>query len=160
MSNFDRCIGPVILLEGGLVNDPDDPGRMTRYGVSQRVFPHEDIEHLTLPRAIEIYYNHYFKRYGIDRISDAEKALNIFDYAVNAGGRRAIRTAQQIVGFSGKWRDGILGPHTAEAIDERQNFVRDYKHARIVFYEYIANKYPRKKKFLWGWLRRVSKLEL
>lgn len=155
--NFERSIGPILLFEGGYVNDPDDPGGETRYGISKRVFPKEDIKELTILRAIELYYENYYIRYNLSMIANAEKVLNILDYAINAGGSRAIRTAQQIVGAD---IDGVLGQQTAYLVNNDANFVPKYKHARKVYYEYLADKRPRMKKFLKGWLRRVDKLEL
>ncbi|MBI5843910.1 MAG: hypothetical protein HZB23_04475 [Deltaproteobacteria bacterium] len=45
--------------EGGYVNDPADPGGETRFGISRRAYPNEDIKALTRERAAEIYYRDY-----------------------------------------------------------------------------------------------------
>ncbi len=37
------------------VNDPIDPGGETKYGISKRSYPHEDIKHLNLKRAAWLY---------------------------------------------------------------------------------------------------------
>ncbi|MFZ4792237.1 MAG: glycosyl hydrolase 108 family protein [Candidatus Competibacteraceae bacterium] len=39
MGDFHRCIDPILAEEGGLSNHPDDPGRLTKYGISQRSYP-------------------------------------------------------------------------------------------------------------------------
>lgn len=41
--NFDLAFEIIIGHEGGYVNDPRDPGGETRYGISKRAYPNEDI---------------------------------------------------------------------------------------------------------------------
>ena len=40
---FEEIIEVVLEHEGGYVNDPKDPGGETKYGVSKRAYPNEDI---------------------------------------------------------------------------------------------------------------------
>ena len=47
MQNFPDCISHVLAAEGGLVNDPQDPGGVTKFGISQRSYPALDIRELT-----------------------------------------------------------------------------------------------------------------
>ncbi|MCC7279439.1 MAG: hypothetical protein IT487_14145 [Chromatiaceae bacterium] len=47
MQNFPDCIAHVLVAEGGLVNDPQDPGGVTKFGISQRSYPALDIRELT-----------------------------------------------------------------------------------------------------------------
>ena len=58
-----QIIAKVIEREGGerLVNDPDDPGGLTKWGISKRAHPDEDIANLTLDDAIRIYQDKYWK---------------------------------------------------------------------------------------------------
>jgi len=55
LSKFDEIIEVVLKHEGGLVDDPDDPGGLTNLGISQRAYPNEDIRGLTVERAKELY---------------------------------------------------------------------------------------------------------
>tara|TARA_Y100001951_G_C11296045_1_gene275706 strand:+ start:4160 stop:4333 length:174 start_codon:yes stop_codon:yes gene_type:complete len=50
-SNFDASLEHVLLFEGGYVNDPRDPGGETRFGISKRSYPREDIRGMTRERA-------------------------------------------------------------------------------------------------------------
>ena len=50
MQNFPDCIAHVLVAEGGLVNDPQDPGGVTKFGISQRSYPALDIRELTPER--------------------------------------------------------------------------------------------------------------
>ncbi len=45
--NFDEIIEVVLHHEGGYVNDPDDPGGETNFGIAKRSHPDVDIANLT-----------------------------------------------------------------------------------------------------------------
>ena len=55
MAEFKLAIPRVITNEGGYVNDPDDPGGETKYGISKRSYPALDIKNLTVEQATAIY---------------------------------------------------------------------------------------------------------
>jgi len=74
----------VVGIEAGYVNDPQDPGGETKFGISKRAYPNEDIANLTLERAQELYQRDYWNACGCDGYS-WEIALVIFDCAVNQG---------------------------------------------------------------------------
>lgn len=84
MIGFDRAFSLVVGEEGGYVNDPLDPGGETKYGISKRAHPSEDIKSLTLERAKEIYLTSYWAPMGCDNLP-WPMALCVFDCAVNQG---------------------------------------------------------------------------
>ncbi len=130
MSNFDAALEFVLKWEGGYVNDPDDPGGETRYGISKRAYPHLDIANLNRSAARAIYLRDYWQVSGCDDLP-AAAAVAVFDFAVNAGPERAKRF----------WRDtGNVYAFTAE---------------RIRFYTKLASLFP---KFGRGWMNRVADL--
>ena len=47
-SSFDLAIPIVLENEGGYINDPNDPGGETKYGISKRSYPALDIKNLTV----------------------------------------------------------------------------------------------------------------
>ena len=53
--------------EGGYVNDPNDPGGETNYGISKRSYPEVDIKNFSLGDAITIYKRDYWDAYHLDR---------------------------------------------------------------------------------------------
>ena len=57
---FGQIVDAVLKREGGLVNDADDKGGLTKFGISQRAFPDEDIAKLTEVKAKQIYLEHYY----------------------------------------------------------------------------------------------------
>lgn len=88
-SAFDMVIGA----EGGYVNDPQDPGGETKFGISKRAYPTLDIASLTLEQAKDIYLRDYWGPAGCAAQMNDAMALLIFDCAVNQGVSRAKRIA-------------------------------------------------------------------
>jgi len=158
MELFDKCMAVIFAHEGGYINDPDDLGGETNYGICKRYFPNEDIKNLTKERAKELYYEHYWNPMRLGNIWTKDSAvLEIFDMGVNAGKKRAIRMAQKIVMTA---TDGVMGPITGTAIDQYHGFVEKYKEARRAYYRDIAKRRPKNQKFLNGWLNRVETTHL
>ena len=52
---FGDVVDAVIKREGGLVNDSSDKGGLTKYGISQRAFPKEDISSINEAKAKKLY---------------------------------------------------------------------------------------------------------
>lgn len=84
MSAFDTAFAIVVGIEGGYVNDPKDPGGETKYGISKRRYPNEDIKNLTIERAKFLYQRDYWNSHHCDSLPWAE-ALLVFDTSVNGG---------------------------------------------------------------------------
>lgn len=110
--NFDKAFEMLIGHEGSYVNHPRDPGGETKYGISKRQYPGENIKEMTLVRAKDIYQRDYWWKAGCDLVPDAVK-FDLFDTAVNAGPGAAIRMLQRAVGVE---PDGVIGPKTMQAI--------------------------------------------
>ena len=60
--SFDEIIDIVLEHEGGYVNDPDDPGGETNFGIAKRSHPDVDIANLTKAGAKEIYKAEYWDK--------------------------------------------------------------------------------------------------
>jgi lysozyme family protein len=61
---FNKLIGPLLNREGGYVNNPNDRGGATKFGISQASYPSLNIATLTRPEAEKIYYNNYWLASG------------------------------------------------------------------------------------------------
>lgn len=94
--SFERAFELVIGHEGGYVNDPQDPGGETKFGISKRAYPTLDIKGLTIEQAREIYLRDYWFGAGCDKVADDAMAILMFDCAVNQG----VFRAKQIAGKS------------------------------------------------------------
>lgn len=128
-ANFETALAFVLKHEGGYVNDPQDPGGETKYGISKRAYPNLDIKGLTEDGAKAIYRRDYWDRSG----SEALGALGLihFDTAVNMG-----------VGM-------------AKALFQAASGLEDYALLRIERYLAIVKAKPAQAKYLHGWVRRT-----
>lgn len=109
--SFDKAFFLVIEHEGGWSNHPNDPGGLTRYGITQRDYPDIDLMSLTLDGAKAIYKRDYWDAIKGDYLP-ATIATLVFDSAVNQGVYRATKLMQRALGVSA---DGIIGKRTIAA---------------------------------------------
>jgi lysozyme family protein len=152
MANFEPAIEITLKNEGGLVDDPADPGGLTKFGLSQRSYPNVDIKNLTIEDAKAIYLKDFWKFGGI---TDQSIANKIFDSYVNME-HAAIKIAQKTVGFSKQ--DGVYGPVTETAINSftAENFLPLYRANLVQHYKDIVAANPEESKFLEGWENRAN----
>ena len=148
--NFDIAFERLIGHEGGFSNHPDDPGKQTKYGISKRSYPYEEIENLTLQRAKQIYLTDYWQAAGCDRVPDTV-AFDLFDMAVNSGLSTSIKTLQRTVGAV---PDGVIGPKTLMAINgmEPARLLARFNGARLNFMTTL----PTFSTFGRGWAKRIA----
>lgn len=147
--SFERAISSILGHEGGYVNDPSDPGGETRFGISKRSYPSEDIKNLTRERAIELYRRDYWTPIKGDQLPPA-LALCLFDMAVNSGVAQSVRTLQKAIDVP---VDGILGPGTlGKALSLPAPILVAYFQAERVLF---MSKLPEFATFGRGWTRRV-----
>ena len=175
---FDRCISVVLRNEGGYSNDRDDKGGETYRGISRNNWPEwegwkiideykkshilKTNDYITDPELDKMVNEFYLVKFwtplNLEGITYENNALQIFDFGVNAGLGRAIRTAQRL---SGVRVDGVIGPVTVFAINSMgEDFEHKYKHARSEYYRYLTEKNPNMIIFLNGWLNRVEKTKI
>jgi lysozyme family protein len=141
---FDRLLGH----EGGYVNDPQDPGGETNWGISKRSYPNVDIKNLTREGAKAIYLKDFWTPLG-----DAPVAIKfqVFDFAVNGGLPTGLRKLQAAIGVAD---DGHWGPHSAEVLAtmELNDVLLRFNAQRLRFYASLKN-WPLYGK---GWTVRVA----
>ena len=109
---FDQAVAFVLEWEGGYVDDPADPGGPTRFGISQRAHPDEDIAGMTVERARAIYRASYWDACRCDRLP-WPVSLGVFDGAVQHGSSTVSRLLQEVAGVE---RDGVIGPLTIVSV--------------------------------------------
>jgi lysozyme family protein len=113
MSDFDRAFEKVIGHEGGYVNHPKDPGGETKFGITKRTYPSEDIKGMTLERAKAIYKRDFWDKVRGDSLP-WPVSFNVFDGAVNSGVGQSAKWLQRAVGTTD---DGKIGPITLGAVN-------------------------------------------
>lgn len=146
--NFDNAVTLILDHEGGYVNSPKDPGGETKYGISKRAYPNEDIKNLTKDRAKEIYRRDYWNKIRGDYLP-FPVAVVVFDMAVNAGVGRAIKMLQKAANVKA---DGVIGPATEHAISclSAAYLCENITTQRIQYYASL----PTFGTFGNGWIRR------
>lgn len=177
MANFNKSIVTVLAHEGGLVNNANDPGGATNFGISLYWLQHQgdfqsadlnhdgridinDIKLLTKETAAGFYRTKWWDLYKYDRIQNDDLATKVFDSAVNMGGIQAHKLLQRAInGCGGSCGvDGQLGPATLAAMNsiDAVALLRRFRQALADFYISLANMRPKLREFLAGWLRRAA----
>lgn len=164
---YDLYLKVILRHEGGLANDKDDPGRITRYGISIRFLKKENIDVdgdgdvdaddilvMTKEKAGIIYKEYFYNI--LYNVPDGLLKLHLFDMGVNAGSRIAIKILQRALGLKD---DGVIGPITLTAINTVPKIVDIYIKARKDYYYDCCLRNPKLKKFLKGWYNRVDSTE-
>jgi lysozyme family protein len=130
---FNKALEFTLRWEGGYVNDKDDPGGETKYGISKRAYPDVDIKNLTREQAGVIYKRDYWDIFTCDGKSFPD-AVTIFDSAVNCGVAR-----------------------TTIWMDQARSY-NDILDARVNHYNRLVAKRPLMGKYLKGWMNRINSL--
>ena len=181
MKRVEDIAAEIVAREGGFVNDPDDPGGATKYGVTIHTMRRlgldltgdgtvdiADVRHLTRQDAQRIFVEHYFRRPRLDRLPEAVQA-SVFDMYVNAGAQ-AVRILQRLVTDMGFpcTPDGVVGPQTIRAVQMASeaapgHLADAYAIARRNYYYALADARPASRKFArrrdggkGGWITRAE----
>lgn len=147
---FDRVIGH----EGGYVNDPNDAGGETNWGITiytARANGYAgSMAKMSREEAREIYFKAFWKRYKCDAFSP-ELAFQFFDACVNHGSGNASRMLQRAVSVVD---DGVIGNITLAAIQRYSvaDVLARFNAERIDFYTKLKNF----NHFGKGWVRRIA----
>lgn len=181
MTTVQDLAREIVAREGGFVNDPDDPGGATNFGVTigtmrrlgidlnrDKSVDIKDVRALTADQAVDIYVEYYFNR---PRIADLPQVLHasVFDMYVNAGGG-AVRILQRLLtqmGFACR-DDGAIGPATVEAAGKAfaaapLHLADAYGIARRNYYYALGDARPASRKYCrsrdggkGGWITRAE----
>jgi len=117
---FERCHEITAKWEGGWSDHPADPGGKTNWGVTQatlstylgRPATADEIRALTMREAIVIYRQLFWRKVGGDALP-AGVDLCVYDFGVNSGPERSVRSLQAALGVT---TDGWVGELTADAL--------------------------------------------
>ncbi|MFV0626146.1 MAG: glycoside hydrolase family 108 protein [Alphaproteobacteria bacterium] len=167
---FEKAFSQTFKTEGGYVNNPNDSGGPTKYGITLKTYRQyypsatiNTIKNLT-PEQAKVFYREYFwLKNGYDKIKIECFALKVFDACVNMGEFQAhlcLQRALNCVGSKLK-EDGVLGENTLKVLnftgDPTWNFavLCSYKSELAGFYRVLIAKKPKNKEFETGWLKRA-----
>jgi len=165
MQTVEQIAQDIVDREGGYVNDPDDPGGATKFGVTihtmrrlgldldrDGIVNEQDVRALSREQAVAIFVDHYFNR---PRITDLPQKLqaSVFDMYVNAGAN-AVRILQRLLQDMriSVTVDGVIGPQTVSATVQATQAAPDhiadaYGIARRNYYYALADARPSSRKY-------------
>lgn len=142
MSTFEEAIDTVLEHEGGLSDNPNDPGGLTNYGISLRWalkaqgegpelkllldmdgdgdVDRDDIRYMTEENAKDLYRHQWWDKFEYDRLLYQGVATKVFDTAINVGARQAHKFLQRAVQAMGVTLvdDGMFGPQTLRSVND------------------------------------------
>ncbi|MHA6298117.1 glycoside hydrolase family 108 protein [Devosia sp. CAU 1758] len=161
-TRFQQCLSEILRHEGGYADHPADPGGATNMGITHKTLarwrnvspwwdlPKSEIQSLTRTEASRIYRVGYW---NLCRAGELPPGIDlaVFDYAVNSGPDRAVRTLQAVLGVA---VDGLVGPLTigAAARGNAAAVVNAICDRRLGFLKALST-FPT---FGRGWTRRVA----
>ena len=156
--NFDEALKAILKHEGGYVHHKLDPGGMTNLGVTKKVWEEwvgkavgeKEMRALTPAIVAPMYRKKYWDAVKGDELPSGLDYL-MFDFAINAGPGRAIRTMQKAIGTN---PDGAIGPKTMAALKaaDPNDLIAKFSLEKELFYKAL----PTFATFGKGWLRRVD----
>ena len=181
MSSITEMAEAIVAREGGFVDDPDDPGGATQYGVSLAALRRlgidltgdgritvADVRKVSRAEAVELFLKEYYDRPRIKALPEMLQA-SVFDMQVNSGSN-AIRILQNLLNEMGHdlHVDGVIGPQTAVAARKAAELAPEhlcdaYAIARRNFYYSLADARPTSRKYVrrrdggkGGWITRAE----
>lgn len=160
-NNFDASLNLLLKSEGGFVNNSKDPGGMTNLGVT-KVTWEEYTKHptteavmrsLTPELVAPLYKRRYWNGSNCDSLPSGLDYA-VFDFAVNAGPGRAIKTLQEALGCL---VDGYIGSKTLQQINatDPRTLIDKFSKAKEDFYKTLKTFDT----FGKGWLNRIAEVK-
>jgi lysozyme family protein len=163
ISNWQKSFELMLKSEGGYVNNPADPGGMTNLGVTKATWENwvgresdeAEMRGLTPEKVEPLYKKKYWDAVRGDEIENGGVAYLLFDFAVNAGVGRSIKTLQTAVGVT---PDGGFGPMTMAAVQATDpvDLIERFSQAKEDFYRSLTTFAT----FGKGWLNRVADVKV
>ena len=181
MLNVRQLAEEIVAREGGFVNDPNDPGGATNFGVTIHTMrrlgldltgdgsvTEADVRALSREQAVTIFLDHYFARPGIGALPEALQP-SVFDMYVNAGAN-AVRILQRLLNEMGYDLDvdGVIGPQTLRAVQAAarvapEHIADAYGIARREYYYALGDRRPASRRYArrrdggkGGWILRAE----
>lgn len=158
MSSFEPAINIVLKHEGGLADISEDPGGLTKYGISSKNYPDLDVKNLTLAQAKSIYKRDYWDRRKLGSLISQPIANLTLDMTVHHG--QGVRLIQKALRDTGEavTIDNLMGPQTRSALNKvaPTAFINNAVNRRKEYMQSLVDNNPKLGKFLAGWLTRAN----
>jgi lysozyme family protein len=160
---MDALFAPILIREGGFVDNPADKGGPTNYGITLATYAAwlgrdvavDELKAMPPETAVDIFRKKYFTDPGLNKLPEMLQPI-VLDAAVHHGPKGAIKILQEALHIS---PDGILGPLTvqsAQSTGSDRLLCAHFLDQRIQAFAGICQGNPTQLVFLKGWLRRVT----
>lgn len=155
MADFKIAVALTLKYEGGFVNNLNDRGGATNFGITQSDMPGVDMRTLTADAAV-VYYQHNYWKDLYSQITDQAIANKLFDMGVLMGVKTAVKILQTSMESEiHVVSDGVFGPKTLSDVNQYAS-VQQYKSVLIQHAINIAQANPTQNEFINGWLKRIE----
>jgi Glycosyl hydrolase 108 len=163
-SKFNEFFPKLLQLEGGFVDNKNDPGGATNKGITLKEFKTnaiklvgvegnlDNLKILTKEQAAKLYEGLYWNPSKATNISDKQMGWLYIDTYINGGGTQVL--ASTLSFFNKK---GISGLNTVLQIQKANEMFDLYKQERLCRFDNIIEKNQKFKNFRKGWYDRVNK---
>ena len=178
-TTINSLLDAILKTEGGYVNNPNDRGGETNWGVTIAVARENGyagpMREMSRQQATEIYRNIYFFKPKFDRVMtlSAPIAAELFDTGVNMGVGTASKFLQRSLNVLNRRQkdytdiaaDGVIGNATLNALAAYLKRRGDVGETRILRalnalqgarYIELCEKREANEEFMFGWLDRVA----
>lgn len=180
---FDHIIEQVIRTEGGYVNNPNDRGGETNYGITKATAAaygyHGPMRDMPVSLARQIYAERYIVQPGFDKVATRSAAIaeELIDTGVNMGSAIAARFLQQALNaynqrgkhYADVIVDDKIGPATINALDAylalrgkqdgELTMLKALNCLQGARYISISEASPKQEDFVYGWIKNRVQLK-
>lgn len=177
ITTFDKALEFVLKEEGGYINDPDDAGGATNFGIIQRTYDlyreekslsKADVQFIGGEEVRYIYFHSYWKAGKCSELP-SKIAMIHFDGFVNIrGANKVLQRTINVFITDLIDVDGNIGPKTLTALSgvvtalssavNVNTFIDELLWHRVIYYRRRVDKRPVNIKFLRNWLVRLEHL--
>jgi Putative secretion activating protein len=167
MAKVELFAPHVLNLEGGFVDNKNDRGGATKFGVTLQTWRSMgydkdgdgdidvmDLKAITKEDAIGILSKHYWARWRADQIRNQSVANLLVDWTYNSGAW-GIKIPQRLMSLT---VDGVVGPKTIATVNDANQKILHQRliEARLQFVHDIVKNNPSQNEFLKGWENRIK----
>lgn len=165
MANFELYFPRLLKKEGGLVNNPKDPGGATNMGITLANWKAygkdkdndgdidiNDLRFISKGDAFDFFKRRFWNKMSLDLTRSQDLAEIVFDHGVNAGTSRAVKMLQFILYYQfGRKEVKINGvvdrllPGIINSVSDQARLFNAYSDFRKAYYAYRANQASRNK---------------
>lgn len=156
MADFNQAVQKTLVHEGGYVDNKNDKGGPTKYGITQADMPGVDISGISAAQAVEYYREHYWKDL-YSQINDQSIAEKLFDMGVLFGVGTAVKLLQITIAKDiSIVSDDNFGPQTLADVNQETALLPAYRATLLNHCMNIVNVNPGDAVFVQGWVNRIN----